>query len=70
MSTDGYNSVHLNDNGVSAICLSQHTLTPAIITSERLISPLWDSDNKHRAFPGVERCNGWSRDVFYGTFKE
>ena len=49
-STDGYNSIHLNDNGMSASCFSQRTLTPSIITTERVISLLWDSYNSWKVF--------------------
>lgn len=48
-STGGHNSVHLNDNGMSASCFSQHTLTRAIITSERANSLLRETYNTQKA---------------------
>lgn len=50
---DGYNSIHLNDNGMSASCFSQHTLTLGIITTERVISLLWYT--AHRKWSSLQK---------------
>lgn len=57
-STGRHNSVHLNDNGMPASCFSQHTLTSAIITSERASSLLWETYNTQKALFTAEPCAG------------
>lgn len=66
ISTDGYNSIHLNDNGVSASCFSQRTLTPVIITTEGVISLLWETYNTQKVSVRAERCKRSSRGIFLG----
>lgn len=66
ISTDGYNCVHLNDNGLSASCFSQRTLTPAIITTERVISLLWETYNTQKVFFSPQRCARSSQGIFSG----
>lgn len=58
VSTGGHNSVHLNDNGVPASCFSQHTLTPAIITSESASSLLRETYNTQKALFTAKPCAG------------
>lgn len=65
VSTGGHNSVHLNDNGMPASCFSQHTLTPAIITSERASSLLWETYNTPKALFTAEPRAG----VFFFRIK-
>lgn len=69
ISTDGYNAIHLNDNGMSASCFSQRTLTPAIIITERVISLLWDTYNTQKVLFTAEHWARSSEGIFYG-FKQ